>query len=282
MDIKINKPEKLIKALIHNIQGMSFGSAQKMIRLGKIKVNGKKVKDNISLNIGDKVDVDYFQKSIPNVPILYEDNNILIINKPSGIECATRDKSSDNTYSLEEIFAEKNATIVHRLDRQTSGLVILARSKQIAILFEKYFRNRMIDKHYFAGVFGSMHNINGIKKAYLHKDEKKSIVDISDVPKDGYKEIVTEFNLHRDYEKFSLIDIKLHTGRTHQIRAHLSHLGYPIIGDNKYSKNTNPFGEYKGYFLTAYKIKFNLVGELEYLNDIDITIEPEWLKYLEQ
>ena len=150
MEFKIKNPEKLIKALIHNIQGMSFASAQKSLRMGKIKVNNKRTKDNISLNIDDIVSVYEYKKTQPSVPILYQDDNILVVNKPAGIECATRDKSSENTYSLEELFSSYNAIVVHRLDRLTEGLVILAKSKEIARKFELYFRNRYITKQYLA------------------------------------------------------------------------------------------------------------------------------------
>lgn len=277
MKFTSNQSEKLIKALIHNVQGLSFGSAQKMLRLGKIKVNNKKIKDNISINIGDEIDVYEFKKSVPNIPILYQDDNILIVNKPSGIECATRDKSSENTYSLEEVFAEQNAIVVHRLDRLTEGIVILARSKEIARKFEVYFKTRAIDKHYLAGVCGIPKEC-GIKTAYLKKNAKTSLVEISDTPGDGFKEIITEYNISSTHSNWSIVDIKLHTGRTHQIRGYFSHIGHPIIGDSKYGKKENMVNkDYNGYFLTAYKIKFNLDDELKYLNDLNIEIKPSWL-----
>jgi len=278
MELKVGKQEKLIKFLIHNNQGLSFGSAQKLLRLGKVKVNGKRTKDNIDLNIGDIIEIHTFQKSMPKVEILYEDDNILIVNKPQGIECATRDKSTDNTYSLEEIFEDKNAIVVHRLDRLTEGIVILAKNINVARKFETYFRNRNIDKYYQAGVHGNFIDI-GIKKAYLKKFENKAIVDIKDTPLEGYKEIVTEIQGVTNYTNLSIVNIKLHTGRTHQIRAHLSHLGYPIINDNKYSNTPNFTNDYKGYFLTACKIKFNLNDDMSYLNELNIEIKPSWLKY---
>ena len=128
MEYIVKHQEKLIKFIIHNIQGVSFGNAQKMLRTGKVKVNDKKVKDNIDLKPNDIVIVFNATKSLPKVDILYEDDNILIVNKPQGLECATRDKSSENTYSLEEIFTDKNAIVIHRLDRLTEGIVILAKS----------------------------------------------------------------------------------------------------------------------------------------------------------
>ncbi|MGN0961471.1 MAG: pseudouridine synthase [Christensenellales bacterium] len=281
MKLKAKQKEKLIKFLIHNIQGMSFGSAQKSIRLGKIKVNGKKIKDNIDINIGDDIEIYEFKKAMPQVPIIYQDNNILIVNKLAGIECATRDKSSENTYSLEEIFESENAIVVHRLDRLTEGLVVIARNKEIARKFEEYFRLKKIDKFYKACVYG-VPSKTGIFTAYLKKNSSTALMEVIDTPKDGYKEIITEFNIIKSFNNYSLIDIKLHTGRTHQIRAHLSHLGYGIIGDNKYNKSAPVLnGEYKGYYLTAYKLKFNLDDELSYLNELNIDISPTWLRYVE-
>ena len=278
MEFKTNKPEKLIKALIHTVQGMSFGTAQKAIRLGKIKVNNKRVKDNINLNAGDIVTVYEFNKSKPTVPILYEDDNIIIVHKPQGIECATRDKSSNNTYSLEEILEDHSAIVVHRLDRLTEGIVILAKSKEMAVKFEKIFRTREIDKFYQATVLG-VPKQTGILKAYLKKNAGSALVDISNDEKPDYKEIITEIDILKDYEQYSILDIKLHTGRTHQIRAHMAHLGHPIIGDNKYGSNNNIIenNSYNGYYLTAYKIVFNITDhQLKYLNDLHIEITPTW------
>lgn len=276
MKIVAKQKEKLIKFLIHNVQGMSFGSAQKSIRLGKIKVNSKRVKDNINVLPNDEIEVYEFKKAMPQVPILYSDDNILIVNKPSGIECATRDKSSENTYSLEEIFESYNAIVVHRLDRLTSGLVILARNKDIARKFERYFRERKIDKYYKAYVYGKPSQV-GIMTAYLKKDSRSALVDVVGEPQEGYKEIITEFYIEKEYDGFSLINIKLHTGRTHQIRAHMAFLGHGVVGDNKYNKNApNLLPDIKGYALTAYKLVFNLDDDMKYLNDIHIDISKNW------
>lgn len=277
MVLKVKKSEKLIKFLIHNIQGVSFGSAQKLLRLGKVKVNGKREKENVNVKENDEIEV-FIENQInkPNVDILYKDDNILIVHKPYGIECAKRDKSSENTITLEEITEEYNGIIVHRLDRMTEGIVILARSVDIARKFESYFRNGKIHKFYKAYVHGKLTD-SGIKTAYLKKDANKSKVTISDTPKDDYKEIITEYSVTSSNNNYSLLDIKLHTGRTHQIRGYFSHIGHPIVNDTKYSEKPTT-NLYKGYFLTAYKVSFNIDDELSYLNKIDIEIIPTWLK----
>jgi len=281
MILKVTHSEKLIKFLIHNIQGLSFGNAQKLLRLGKIKVNGKRQKENISLKINDEVDVYITETTnMPKIDILYKDDNIFIVNKPSGIECAKRDKSSENTISLEEIIAEYNGIIIHRLDRMTEGIVILARSTDMARKFESYFRNNKIDRFYKGFVIGKVTD-SGIKTAYLKKDSKKSKVTISDTPKEDYKEIITEFNIDSYYNNHTLLNIKLHTGKTHQIRGYFSHLGHPIVNDTKYSE-LKPTPLYKGYFLTSYKIKFNLDDELSYLNNLDLEIKPSWLEFVDK
>ena len=271
-----NTSDKLIKLLIHNIQGLSFGSAQKSLRLGKVYVDGKRTKSNIDVSKGSTIELKEFKKSMPNVPELYCDDNIIIVHKPAGIECATRDKSSDNTYSLEEIFANKNAIVVHRLDRLTEGIVILARTTEIARKFETYFRNRKINKFYKAVVSGNTQHIIGKQTAYLKKNPKNALVEISSTEKPDFKEIITEIKSCQQCGNFSLLDIILHTGRTHQIRAHLSHLGHPILGDSKYGKE-NIVTPYKSYYLTAYKIEFSLNDDMQYLNNLHIEITPSWI-----
>lgn len=280
MKIIAKNSDKLIKFLIHNVQGLSFGKAQKMLRTGDIKVNNKRTKENINIVAGDEIDIYLKEKSKPQIEIIYEDDNILIVNKPAGMECATRDKSSENTYSLEEIFADKNAIVVHRLDRLTEGLVILAKSKNIAIEMEEIFRTRQIHKSYIAGVKGNC-NLDGMYTAYLTKDSKNALVSISDKPSQYSKEIMTEFHLKEKINDISIINVTLHTGRTHQIRAHLNYLGYPIVNDSKYGKDKAIINnKYSGYFLTAYKLTFEISGKLKYLNEYQFETNPTWIQYV--
>ena len=123
----------------------------------------------------------------------------------------------------------------HRLDRNTSGLVVFAKSKEaLDVLLDK-FKNMEIEKHYKCTVYGILNCKEQTLEAYLFKDSKKSMVYVSDEPKKGYQKIITSYKVisENKNENTSILDVTLHTGRTHQIRAHLAHIGHPIIGDRK-------------------------------------------------
>lgn len=140
------------------------------------------------------------------------------------------------------------------------------------------FKNHEIEKHYFATVYGILKEKSKTLTAYLFKDTKKSLVYISNVPKKGYQKIITSYSVVKENknEKTSILDVNLHTGRTHQIRAHLAHIGYPIIGDGKYGINEiNKKFKKKNQLLQSYSLTFNFStpsGILSYLNSKTISI----------
>ena len=210
---------------------------------------------------------------------MFEDDNIMVINKPDNMS-VTDDNIQSKT--LTTIVKEKfgnNLEPCHRLDRNTKGLIIYAKNKEsLDILFDK-FKNKEIEKHYYTKVYGNPKKDHDLLKAYLFKDSKKSLVYISDIPKNDYLEIITEYTvLNKDIKNnVTYLDINLHTGRTHQIRAHLSHIGLPVIGDGKYGINeiNKKFG-LKNQFLYSYKLKFNFKnnnGILDYLNGKEIVLK---------
>lgn len=175
-----------------------------------------------------------------------------------------------------------NAMPCHRLDRNTFGLVLFAKNKDaLEILLDK-FKYKEIEKHYLAYVYGIPSKKQDRIEAYLFKDTKKSLVYISDEFKKGYQKIITSYDtLKTDTKRnTSVLDVKLETGKTHQIRAHLAHIGLPIIGDGKYGINSvnKAFG-FKSQQLCSYKLKFNFCnnsGILDYLNGKEFEIQYEF------
>lgn len=232
--------KKLNTFLLDNFNGLTLNSIYKALRKKDIRINNVKINENCIVNEGDEITIylsDVLLFKTFNLDIVYDDNNILVVNKPVGIEVISDDK---NETTLTKLVLEHFSSIdypspCHRLDRNTSGLVVFAKTKKsLDILLDK-FRNMEIDKHYKCTVYG----IPKIKKAtlisYLFKDRKKSFVYISDEPKKGYQKIITSYKvLSEDLQNnTSILDVTLHTGKTHQIRAHLAHIGHPIIGDRK-------------------------------------------------
>lgn len=266
--------KKLDKFLKDNISTLSNNLFYKTLRKKDIKINGKRVSENVTVFENDEILVyipDYLLENKLTLDIIYEDNNILLINKPSNIEVTGQDSLTEVVHKLYSS-CEFKPMPCHRLDRNTSGLILFAKNAQaLEILLDK-FKHHEIEKHYLALVYGIPQKKNERLISYLFKDSSKSFVYISDVPKKGYQKIITSYSLIESFDNnTSLLDIEIETGRTHQIRAHLAHIGLPIIGDGKYGKNSvNKLFHRKTQALCSYKLKFVFSsdsGLLNYLNN---------------
>ena len=267
--------KKLNKFLLDNVPNLTYGLFCNTLRKKDIKINGKRVNKDISVFEGDEIlvyiaDSLLDSKSSINLNIIFEDDNILVINKPSNIE-VTGENSLTSLVHKNYIDSNFKPMPCHRLDRNTTGLVLFAKNEiALNILLDK-FKKHEIEKHYLALVYGIPKVQSKRCEAYLFKDNKKSMVYISDVPKKGYVKIITSFSvLEKRNNNTSLLDVELETGKTHQIRAHLAYLGFPIIGDGKYGKNDiNKSFKKSRQMLCSYKLKFNFSsdsGVLNYLN----------------
>ena len=265
--------KKLDKFLKDNISTLSNNLFYKTLRKKDIKINGKRVSENVTVFENDEILVyipDYLLENKLNLDIIYEDNNILLINKPSNIEVTGQDSLTEVVHKLYSS-CEFKPMPCHRLDRNTSGLILFAKNTQaLEILLDK-FKHHEIEKHYLALVYGIPQKKNERLISYLFKDSSKSFVYISDVPKKGYQKIITSYSLIESFDNnTSLLDIEIETGRTHQIRAHLAHIGLPIIGDGKYGINeVNKKFKVKAQKLVSYKLIFRFEHDskiLEYLN----------------
>ena len=285
-EIVVNKKydgKKLNSFLLDNFDGLKLNTLYKALRKRDVRVNDTKVSDNVILHSGDVIkvfipDEQLFKDKSFNIDIIYEDDNIVVVNKPAEIEVV-----GENSLTT-ELCKYYNSTSIfpcHRLDRNTTGLVLLAKNeKALNILLDK-FKNREIEKHYRALVYGIPCKKEDTLTAYLFKDAKKSLVYISDIPKKGYEKIITSYKVISSNSKnnTSFLDVNLHTGKTHQIRAHLAHIGYPIVGDGKYgNREINKKFKYKYQQLCGCSLKFCFktdAGILNYLNNKNVPMGTE-------
>lgn len=272
----ISKKEQRLSKMIVDELGVSYGRLQKLIRNKDVKVNGKRVGEDIKLIAGDDVEV-YLAESFVN--IIFENDDVVVAVKSRNIE--TVNEVGDDFLSGVERFCGTKLFAVHRLDRNTEGLVIFAKNEKSKECLDFAIKNRLIKKYYLAKVIGVLKEKSKNMVAYLKKDEKNSLVYISDEKLDGYEKIQTNYNVLKESDGFSILEVELVTGKTHQIRAHLSHIGYPILGDEKYgdSLKNNQFGK-KYQCLIAYKLVLNFgSGYLSYLNGRVVSLDIDSIKF---
>lgn len=297
IEIGVNEAgQRLDKFLRKLLKDVPLSAIFKALRKGDIRVNGVKKKENYSLQLGDSIEIKYIQstreKREPNfvkvnasgMIITYEDENILVVEKWPGVLVHPNQKKSQPTltdYVLSYLnekgayLPEKEITFTpascNRLDRNTSGLVVFGKNFESLKEMNEMIRNGEVKKYYNALVKGKIKD--GIYKGYISKDEDANISKVFDKKMPDTKEISMEVKTIKTNGAYSLLEIDLITGRSHQIRAHLSHLGHPIIGDSKYGdRKLNSFFENKfglNYqFLYAYKLIFRGTQEkLGYLKN---------------
>lgn len=271
---------KRIDAYLSEILKESRTKIQELIKSENIKVNSMKTKasyklekgDEVYINIPDAKQVDIIAQDI-DIEIVYEDKYLLIVNKKAGMVVHPSKGHEQNTLvnallykvgDLSGINGEIRPGIVHRLDKDTSGLIIIAKDDKTHNLLTEMFKNKEIKKIYYAIVKGSMNKQSGTLISNIGRDEKDR--KKMSVKKIGGKEAITNFDIVDKNEKYSLVRLNLKTGRTHQIRVHLSHFFFPIIGDSVYGRKD----EFPRQMLHAYELSFihpitkksiNVIGE---------------------
>ena len=270
--------QRIDNFLFKHLKGVPKSHIYRILR-GEVRVNKKRVDQTYRLKLGDLLRIPPIRVAekhevriahIPTVefPILYEDDALLAVNKPAGV--AVHGGSGISFGVIEQM---RNARpdakfleLVHRLDRETSGVLLIAKKRSALTAMHEIMREGNSDKRYLTMVLGQWKNVKQHVKLPLHKFDTPKGEKRVMVREDGQASH-TIFALQRSWKEFSLLEAQLKTGRTHQIRVHLAHLGFPIAGDDKYgdfalNKALAKQG-LKRMFLHAYSIEFNhpLTGE---------------------
>ena len=281
----------------------------KYIRLKRIKVNGKKSDIAFRLKENDVVEMyindEFFEatenkydflKAPKSLDIIYEDENIILLNKKAGVLSHPDEGEYVDTlitrvqrYLYEKgEFDPKNETsfapaLANRIDRNTGGIVIAAKNAEALRILNEKIKDRQLEKRYLCVVVGRPAEKHAVLTSYMIKDENKNKVRVYNKPVDGGKTMITEYTVLETRNSLSIVDVILHTGRTHQIRAHFAHIGCPLLGDGKYGTNdiNKKFGGYKKQLLYSYKLTFRFstdAGLLSYLNGKTFEADDVWFR----
>lgn len=256
-----DKNRKLSKLALYYSQDLSFGMLQKLLRKKDVKVNGKRVSEDVSLSIGDVVEIFYTPIKVDKFFEIYKDQNVLVVDKKSGVTSEALYEDLLQTY--------KDLRFLHRLDRNTAGIMIFAFNQLAEDSILTGFKQRTFDKKYTAQVYGIPKQKQAILTAYLKKDADNSFVKIFDKNVDGSVMIKTGYEVIKTLEDSSVLLVTLYTGKTHQIRAHLAHIGHFIIGDGKYGNNEiNKIFKAKSQRLISSKLTLHFLKD-DYLSYLD-------------
>ena len=276
---------------------------QKYIRLKRIKLNGKGSKRDTRLSEGDCVRLyindEFFEKpreensylkvGKPRVTIVYEDDNILLADKKPGVLCHSAGQWDYNTLiaNIQAYLAQKgewrpgeensfSPALCNRIDRNTGGIVIAAKNAEALRIINEKIKLREIEKYYLCAVHGRPDPPSGILENFLFKDAVKNRVYVKAKSEPGAKTAVTEYRTLRSKGPLSLVECRLLTGRTHQIRAQMAYAGWPLLGDGKYgSERFNKNYDESGQALYSYKLQFSFptdAGILNYLHGKEFTV----------
>lgn len=260
---------RIDKAISKKDKELSRATVQRMIEEGNILVNNNKTKVAYKISLGDEItiikeepkEIELKAEDIP-LDIIYEDSDILVVNKQKGLVVHPGNGNPDGTLvnaimnkckdSLSGIGGEIRPGIVHRIDKDTSGLLIVAKNDKAHINMSEQIKNHEVKKTYIALVRGKTKENQAtidMPIARSNKDRTKMAVS-----KNG-KNAITHFEVIERFDDYTLLKVNIETGRTHQIRVHLSQIGYPIVGDFVYSNGKNPFGV-EGQMLHSYRLEF--------------------------
>ena len=280
--------QRLDKFLSKAVKGLPMSLMYKYIRTKKIKVNRARTQQSYMLAEGDEIQLfirdEFFDipakdggalwRIQPKLDIVYEDENIMLLNKRPGVLVHEDTAATENTLVLhmKAYLAQKGEydpeneqsfapALCNRIDRNTGGIVIAAKNAEALREMNEKIREDRLRKFYLCAVHGVPKRKQATLEAWLCKNSAENMVEISDKKRDGFKNIITKYKVLREREDMSLLEVELVTGRTHQIRAHMAHIGHPLMGDGKYGINRRERERgYKFQALYAYRLKFDFRG----------------------
>lgn len=299
---KNDSGQRLDRFLSKAVPLLPASLAQKYIRLKRIKLNGGRAQRDTRLQEGDVLSLyindeffdtpreenAYLTVSVPKLNLVYEDDNILLVDKKPGQAVHPHDGAEYGKTLIDHIQAylyakrewrprEENAftpALCNRIDRNTGGIVIAAKNAEALRILNEKIRDREIDKRYLAVIEGQIRPQNGTLSGYLFKDAVKNRVFVTDTPQPGSKTAVTKYRTLAQAKGLSLVECELLTGRTHQIRAQFAHAGHPLLGDGKYGKlSKDAIRKYQALY--SYKLTFTFptdAGVLTYLKGKTFTV----------
>lgn len=262
LELISEKSERIVVFLARKVPGLSNAKAHILVRNGEVRVNGKREKTNAVIEAGDTVNVfipDELQVELPALKIIYDDENIVVFDKPKR-----------TAYDALPQLYDAPLYSVHRIDTNTTGIIVFAKSEYVLSELAEAFKQRRVQKTYRAVVYPAPECDGETLTAYTKLLTDKNIALVSDKPLPGYKTMITEYRVKERIAGAAVLEVNPHTGRTHQIRAHLGFIGCPIIGEHKYGIKDviEPVGAPDSQMLAATKLTFfGLKGKLAYLND---------------
>ena len=295
--------QRLDRFLAKAVPLLPASLAQKYIRIKRIKLNGGRAERDTRLQAGDVLQLyindEFFDKprednafltvAVPKLNIVYEDEHILLVDKRPGLAVHPHDGAEYGRTLIDHIQAylyqkrewrprEENSftpALCNRIDRNTGGIVIAAKTAEALRVMNQKIKDREMDKRYLAIVEGTPKPKDGVLKGYLFKDAKKNRVFVTNSPQAGAKSCETHYKTLATRSGLTLVECKLITGRTHQIRAQFAHAGHPLLGDGKYGKLDKRFDRtYQALY--SYKLSFDFItdaGALSYLNGRTFQVE---------
>lgn len=295
--------QRLDRFLIKAFPSLTVGVINKAVRNKDIKINGKRSEISYKLKCGDVLYIfmpdrlleandesEDFTQAGDKLNIIYEDENILLADKEQGLAVHSDESGNVDTlinrikkylYEKGEFQPENENSfapaLCNRIDRNTGGIVIAAKNAESLRILNEKIKNRELTKKYLCIVIGKPDKEEALLTAYLQKDSELNQVTITDKKTSENLTIKTKYKVLDSFGKLSLLEVDLLTGRTHQIRAHMAHIGHPLLGDGKYGINReNKKYGFKMQALYSYKLRFDFVedaGKLNYLNKKEFTVQ---------